>query len=80
MLNLVQENEDLKHINQMIQLKLDEKELQYKGLAEDLEMAKRQLERIENQNEAQITELTESEESADDKLEKNKEVQMLLTN
>lgn len=47
---LRQINEDLKSEIQTLQIGMDEKEFKLKAMEEDLRMAERQLERLENQN------------------------------
>ena len=62
---LMQDNEDLKNDIQTLQICIDEKEFKIKSLGEDLKMAHRQLERLEDQNRVFDESLSsESEEEA----------------
>ena len=63
---LQQENEDLKSDIQKLNLRLDEKDFKHKALDEELRMAERQLERLENQNKIFLSDSDISDDSSEE--------------
>lgn len=63
---LLQENDDLKSDISKLNLRLDEKDFKHKALEEELRMAERQLERLENQNKIFLSDSDISDDSSEE--------------